>query len=194
MSDLARRRETYTGVKAKSYERTRQGGFWDREQAAMTRVLATVPHGATLLDVPVGTGRFLPLYAERSLKVVGVDKSEDMLAEARKKSRDAVLQTGDLFDLVFPPGHFDYAVCVRLLNWLETDELPPAFSELGRVARTVIAGAGTKHGNVKLRSVQRIHEERDFLAAVETAGLKVLGKNVVEHNDRGMFHFWTLGR
>lgn len=195
MNRLRDRRETYRGGKAKRYEETRQGEFWDLEQAAMARILDGFgTPGMPLLDCPVGTGRFLPLYDELGLMVVGVDLSPDMLKQAERKGSTATLLEGSLFDLNFDDDAFDVAVCVRFLNWLQTDELTDALTSLSRVAPLVIAGAGTKNGDVPLRSVQCIHEEPDWLDHVEAAGLTVRERHVVQLNDRGDFHFWELAR
>jgi SAM-dependent methyltransferase len=194
MSRLKGQRETYRGSKARRYEATRKGAFWDAEQAAMTHVLDRFAAGTRILDCPVGTGRFLPLYEERGFDVTGVDLSADMMAEAAKKRTSAELAQGSVFALDFLDAAFDVAVCVRLLNWLETYELTHALASLARSAPLVFAGAGTKNGNVARRSVQCIHEEREWLAHVEAAGLTVVGRHVVQKNDRGDFHLWELAR
>lgn len=191
---LKARRETYTGSKARRYEAIRQGGFWDAEQATMSAILNDLPHATKLIDCPVGTGRFLAMYDELGIDATGVDLSDDMLAQAAKKGASATLVQGSLFGLDFDDDAFDVAVCVRILNWLETHELSRALGELGRVAPKVIAGAGTKNGDVAKKSVQCIHEERDFRAHVEVAGLVVVERHVVQHNARGDFHFWELAR
>ena len=42
-------------------------------------VLRSLPHGQLILDVPCGTGRFLPLLLRAEHRVVGMDISADML-------------------------------------------------------------------------------------------------------------------
>jgi ubiquinone/menaquinone biosynthesis C-methylase UbiE len=66
--------------------------------------------GQTVLDAAVGTGLNLAAYPE-GVHVVGVDLSEMMLAEARKKqvSADITLKVTDLQNLDFPDDHFDAA-------------------------------------------------------------------------------------
>ena len=91
----------YTGGLAHGYEAERTGGpEWPREQAIVERFLGLLPRGVTLLDVPVGTGRFLPFYKACDLRVTGLDISLDMLAKARSKAAalglDIALAKGDI--------------------------------------------------------------------------------------------------
>ena len=72
----------YYGQTAKDYEKTRQGGTWERENAFL---LAGLKGVKSVLDCPVGTGRFLSFYQERKIKCVGVDISKDMLAGRQKR-------------------------------------------------------------------------------------------------------------
>jgi len=48
-----------------------------------------VPAGAAVLDIGCGTGRHAVELAKRGLRVTGVDLSEGMLAQARRRAREA---------------------------------------------------------------------------------------------------------
>jgi ubiquinone/menaquinone biosynthesis C-methylase UbiE len=103
------------------------------------------PSGATVLDVPVGTGRFLDYYARRRFVVLGIDSSEDMLRLAGKRADiDPALLTlrvGDIFRLDIQSAHVDVAVCIRFMNLVSTESMRAALMELGRVSRrSVIVG------------------------------------------------------
>jgi ubiquinone/menaquinone biosynthesis C-methylase UbiE len=66
-----------------------------------------------VLEIGVGTGLNLPLY-ERTLRIMGVDLSEAMLAEARARAaaigRDVDLRQGNAEALDFPGDRFDTVV------------------------------------------------------------------------------------
>ncbi|WP_013324582.1 class I SAM-dependent methyltransferase [Gloeothece verrucosa] len=66
--------------------------------------------GQTVLEAAVGTGLNLPAYPE-GVRVIGIDLSQKMLNEARKKpvSADIILQIMDLQNLSFPDDSFDAA-------------------------------------------------------------------------------------
>jgi len=51
----------------------------------LERLLALVPSVGTLLEIGVGTGALLPELASRAPRVIGVDHSPAMLAEARRR-------------------------------------------------------------------------------------------------------------
>ncbi len=147
----------YTGRKARDYDAKRDGtNKWRLENEAVATLL---PLGAcTVLDVPVGTGRFAPLYQERGMTIVGVDVSVHMLDLARAKGL-ADLRQGDIRDLEFANDTFDFAVCIRLANWLTPDDLACALTEMARVAHSVVIGIR--------------HPAMDFYERVKAVGLEV---------------------
>ena len=70
---------------------------------------------ARVLDVPCGEGRVAVEFASRGFAVTGVERSEELLAEARaradRRSVDVEWQQGDMWELGdFEP--FDAAVCL----------------------------------------------------------------------------------
>lgn len=55
------------------------------ERELLRAMLAGVPRGARVLEIGCGTGRFTRWLAESGNRVVGVDRSAVMLAEARRR-------------------------------------------------------------------------------------------------------------
>jgi len=145
-SELARK---YAGDVALSYDsRKTRKEKWSQEQAALHVLLSQLPPNSTLLDVPVGTGRFFEFYKARKLKVTGADISLDMLALARAKAAQlhlsAELQEASILSLPYESRAFDCCVCIRLLNWLEAGDCDAAIQELARVSgKWVILGLRT---------------------------------------------------
>jgi ubiquinone/menaquinone biosynthesis C-methylase UbiE len=138
----------YEAALAASYERDRAGAQWQREQEVVAELLTEggVGPASTVLDAPVGTGRFLPLYGKIGCRVVGVDLSADMLFQAKKSLVDypdlnISLLRGDLTRLVLVDGSVDLAVCVRFMNLVSLPVARQALSELVRVsAGRVVVG------------------------------------------------------
>jgi SAM-dependent methyltransferase len=132
----------YEGDHAVDYERVRAGeDKWQRENQAVRELLAEGGVGptSTVLDAPVGTGRFLPLYSEIEARVVGVDLSEDMLVQSRSRlaeypNLDASLVLGDLTRLAIDDASVDIAVCVRFMNLVDLPVARSALAELARVS------------------------------------------------------------
>ena len=129
----------YFGFVAATYVNHRLGPKWSSENAAVESLLASIPEGASVLDVPVGTGRFFPLYMARKLTVCGIDVSEDMLEQAARHAADigadVALAKGDIRDLAFPDSHFDLVLCVRFLNLAGEAMMGDALKEIARVSR-----------------------------------------------------------
>jgi ubiquinone/menaquinone biosynthesis C-methylase UbiE len=133
----------YTGGVAASYEAERTGGpEWPKEQAVVERFLATLPAGATIVDVPVGTGRFIEFYKKFNLVPTGLDISLDMLASAKAKAETlglaATLKKGDIRKIDAPDKSFEAALCVRFVNWIDFASMEAVLGELSRVARSTI--------------------------------------------------------
>lgn len=82
---------------------------WEEEKVLLDRIVdAWVPVRERYLDFACGTGRILAHLEQRFDSSVGLDISESMLTEARRKVRKATLIAGDATrspDLV--PGAFD---------------------------------------------------------------------------------------
>ena len=113
--------------------------YWHIEREPLINSL-NLNSGQTVLDAAVGTGLNLPAYPPY-VHVTGVDLSEGMLDEARKKyvSADVTLKVADLQNLDFPDNSFDaaasgFTLCV-------VDDPVRALQEILRVTKqnTLIA-------------------------------------------------------
>lgn len=167
-------KQKYRGKKAATYETVRRKQErWDLENRAVEHYL----EGARgpLLDVPVGTGRFLNLYDNLGFHSHGVDASKEMLALARKKrgAEMCVLREGDASDLEFEDGAFGTAVCVRFLDLIPEDSMRKVMAELCRVTRhrvvlTIRLGEKYVH-----KSNTCTHDRLKFYRAVKRLGWHV---------------------
>ena len=95
--------------------------------------------GATLLDAGCGAGRYAAELARRGYVVTGMDRSPDLLAEARRRPVDAGarvrFESGDLLALPGAAG-FDAIVCRGVLNDLvEPAERAAVFGVFARALR-----------------------------------------------------------
>jgi ubiquinone/menaquinone biosynthesis C-methylase UbiE len=144
--DISKLSHRYTGNCAKDYDKKRVGeNKWSVEERIVESLLAQFPKGSSILDIPVGAGRFIALYKKFNLRVTGIDASKDMLDESKKKvtaqNFKVVLKEGSIFDIRFSEGHFDIVLCIRFLNWIDYDNLSVAVKEITRVAqRNLIIG------------------------------------------------------
>lgn len=152
---------------ASRYEATRaKGPAWQREQRVVESFLRT-RQLETCLDVPVGTGRFFGIYAQRGMRVTGIDISPAMIDQAAGTAAAlgmrVDLRSGSVFNVPFPDRSFDVVICWRLLNWLSPKELERALSETVRVSDAWII-VSIRHRLPTLRSFAA-EQKRRFLRA-----------------------------
>ena len=113
--------DRYYGKTAMDYEavRTKQP-WWTVEQNEMKDLLAGLPRDLSVVDIPFGTGRFVPYYLERGFDVYGLDASKDMISSAQALLGDdfekCTTTTGLSHDLPFEDGQFDLLVSTRFLR------------------------------------------------------------------------------
>jgi ubiquinone/menaquinone biosynthesis C-methylase UbiE len=140
----------YTGEAAAGYDARRAPTTkWLTEDETVRDLLRVLPPGASVLDVPVGTGRFLELYQERGFKVAGRDISPDMLRAAQGKLNeldglDCSLDLADIRTIPEYDGQFDCALSVRFLNWVDARGLEDSLRELRRVSKRYLI-VGVRH-------------------------------------------------
>jgi len=115
--------DNYRGDKALIYENHRKDdGFWHCEHEVMGKILRTLPDGIKVLDVPFGTGRFVPLYLQKHMSISGIDSSNDMIRQSEASLGDKFVlcdvDVGDAKKLPYKEEQFDLVVCFRFLPWV----------------------------------------------------------------------------
>jgi SAM-dependent methyltransferase len=116
----------------------------ERSEEAAAQALAAArltgcPERGALLDVPCGFGRHSVPLARAGYRVTGVDRSEALLAEARRRAgaeRAPRLVRADYRELPFADATFDAAINLfTSLGYLGDEEDTRALAEIGRVLR-----------------------------------------------------------
>jgi ubiquinone/menaquinone biosynthesis C-methylase UbiE len=218
--DLDQLATRYHGNIAKQYDAKRdRTAQWDREQAGLAAILRTLNRGSTIVDIPVGTGRFLEIYAQQGLRATGLDVSSDMLEQARTKGTalglTMDLRKSDIRNIDAADNEFDAALCVRFLNWVDLAGLDTAVGQLARVARSDVLCAirhyaplddlkvTTRRGALRLAKqfVTRVrkrltpkgglvfHEKREIVRVLEKHGLDVVSATCIENRSDGTDYY-----
>lgn len=162
----------YRGKGATGYDAKRsEKGKWILENEGVETLF---PLGVkTVLDVPVGTGRFQYFYEGRGISATGVDTSPDMLAEAIKKGM-VDLHIGDIRKMPFENKSFDVVVCIRLFAWFEPKEVYGAMKEIARLSDTLIVNIRTNEDEPFCKSNSLWNHYRiDFYSWVKKIGFDV---------------------
>jgi SAM-dependent methyltransferase len=105
------------------------------EWASLLVDTARIATGASVLDVACGTGIVARTVADRmagSVRVVGVDLNEGMLAVARRVRPDLEWRQGDVASLPYADGSFDAVLCQMALMFFP--DRTAAVREMARVA------------------------------------------------------------
>lgn len=113
--------DSYYKGRAENYNKKRlKQEWWHVEQAQMKALLETLPRNLKVVDIPFGTGRFVPYYVELGYEIAGLDASGDMIAAAQEALGPlydkCACTIGDAADLPYQDGAFDLVVSTRFLR------------------------------------------------------------------------------
>jgi SAM-dependent methyltransferase len=145
------------------------------------RLLGSVPPGGIVLDAPCGTGRYFGAVVAAGRRVIGVDQSPGMLAQARAKGIAESLVQVRLQDLDFV-DEFDAVMTVDAMENICPEDWPRVLANLHRAA----------HPRAQLYlTVEEIDEaevDRAF-GALTDSGLPAIRGEVVEGDVAG-YHYY----
>ena len=170
--------DKYYGRYATNYDASRnRTERWAKEQEAVAEFVTI----GKVLDVPIGTARYVSIYRKKGLDCIGLDISGDMLAEAKKKFPDMQLDQGSILDLPYSDKSFGTVVCSRMLDWFNPADMAQAVSEMRRVAHELIVTL--RHGPEEVVRVNQTHTLHNFLKQLD--GLMICGRRVTEVTQDG---------
>ncbi len=93
----------YEGERAQTYDEKRAGNKAYQWQQAIVEDILRRHKPTHVMDAPVGTGRFFPIYEELGCDVIGIDISSDMLTIAQSKNKNNyVLLKANAFLIQWP--------------------------------------------------------------------------------------------
>jgi len=169
-----------------------------RARRTIERILDALPRGAAVLDLPCGTGRLLPVLAERGFRITQADSSAKMVELARQTwdrvrnelgltAGDPRFAVADIMSTSFVDDEFDAVIANRLFHhFAEASTRTSALRELGRIATGPVIvfffDAGS-FGGLRARLGRRLkrrrrgshvlYTRREFAANARAAGLRV---------------------
>ncbi len=134
------KKHDYNRQIAENYDADRQSEeHWAKENEFIIEYFKKRSADA-LLDLPVGTGRFLKFYPLIN-RIIGADISNDMLDQAKILIYKNDLKNIELIECAAAELHFlenksvDFIVCFRLLHLIDHGERVKIFKEFSRVLR-----------------------------------------------------------
>jgi len=87
-----------------------------------------------IIDVGCGNGAITALIAQETPQVVGVDFSQKLLAQVRKRA-NVHYYLAESTNLPFGDNLFDKGLCYSVIHYLENKELVSTLKELSRVCK-----------------------------------------------------------
>jgi SAM-dependent methyltransferase len=202
----------YSRRHAQAYEGNRQGKRWLAEAKAF-RSLYDKVNPTSVLDCPVGTGRWFDVYQEYGAAVTGIDLSNDMLAEAAKKAAPGTKIVLKQDDLLAPKGGelkvaYDLIVCTRFVHWLRLSDVARLIARFSATeSRFLVLGARVQAdtptrrrkrswlGWIKhARFFSHVHDEEALLAILHERGWTLVERERIGRGGSWSYFFYLLHR
>lgn len=162
-----------------------------RWHAAFASFCSFVPRGR-ILDLGCGTGRDAQLFLPAGYEYVGVDLSDEMLAEARVLCPQARFEKMNMYSLDFPDHSFDGIWAAASLLHIPKKRVHLVLSEIKRVLRQGgIAFISLKEGDGERVVKVSDSDERFFAFYQDKEVREILGRNgfALMHHFRELFEY-----
>lgn len=137
---MHRKQISYDSKVALAYNSDREHEeHWSKENEYIAKYFTEI-NTDTILDIPVGTGRFLKYYPPNS-KLYGMDISSHMISEAQKEAEklqktNIRFEVGDAANLsLFTNDSIDTIICCRLMHLVNTNDRIKFLQEFSRVLK-----------------------------------------------------------
>ncbi|MDC7127264.1 MAG: class I SAM-dependent methyltransferase [Spirochaetales bacterium] len=120
---------------AGKYDKKAEKAKWHAPEIVFGLAFDYIMAGESILDLGIGTGLSSKLFSKAGLKVYGMDFSEKMLEECRKKNFAEDLRQHDLSSLPYPfdDSSMNHAISVGVFQLIE--DTGPIFREAKRIIK-----------------------------------------------------------
>jgi ubiquinone/menaquinone biosynthesis C-methylase UbiE len=147
----------------------------------VARLLETCPPGGVVLDAPCGTGKYFATVIGSGRRVVGIDQSAGMLAQAEAKGLAEALIHIELTDMTFDAS-FDGAMTIDALENVSPEDWPRVLANLHRAVRP------GGHLYLTIEEIDSAEVDAAF-AELTAAGLPAVRGEVIEGDVAG-YHYY----
>lgn len=104
-------------------------------QFQLNHFISLLPKNSKILDVACGCGRDTQYLTEEGFNVIGIDVSEELLKEARLRTKNCNFQKMDFLDLDFSKETFDGVWCMAGISSIPKDNITVAIKEFYKVLK-----------------------------------------------------------
>lgn len=152
--------------------------FLNLLQYELNRFIALIPKNSYILDVGCGSGRDVAYFMEEKLNAIGIDASEAIIKEAKKRV-DGDFRAMDMTVLEFKDENFDGVWALDAVSYLNKEEVKKALAEFNRVLkRDGILFISVREGNGRRKIIQEELGEEIEITFFSKSELEDLLKNV----------------
>ena len=162
----------YNRKKSEEYESSRNNEIWHNENDIFVQIKNKLANKFNrkikVLDIPVGTGRWIPYIDDIASEYVGVDISQNMLDQAAMKlkncphvfQKNAKLVKSSVMQLpVDTKGYYDWIISTRFLPHFSTLEIKNIMKKLKYFAKAdllIMVRVTDKRSNIKFEILNLI--------------------------------------
>ncbi|SRR5216683_133226 len=153
----------------------------ETQERWVARLLRACPAASVVLDAPCGTGRYFPMVAAAGHRVVGIDQSAGMVAQARARGIAIALDQVRLQKLSYA-GEFGAVMTIDAMENVPPEDWPLVLANLHRAMRP---------GGFLYLTVEEVAEPviEEAFAALTERGLPAVRGEVVDGNVAG-YHYY----
>jgi len=150
--------------------------------------------GKKVLDVGSGSGRDAKYFKEEGLNVTGIDISNGLLEESKKRVKGAKFLKMDMLNMDFKENSFDGVWIVSTLSDVEKKDAPNFLKDCHKILKnkgiiyiSVKEGEGEKlEKKAYLNDEERFYsyyKKPELLSLLEQAGFKIIKSIVTEDSN-----------
>jgi len=131
------------------------------DQTLTEPFLKLLPPQAIVLDVGCGPGQYTKYFARWNCKIVGIDLSANMLAQAKPIFQNGLFSRMDMWNMGFPTGLFDALWVCASFPHVPENEAVRVLTEFKRIIKNegiLFLGIILRDASVRVESIQEMGE------------------------------------
>lgn len=140
-------------------------------------IAGEIKDGQKILDVGCGSGRLIPVFNNKKIDYLGIDKSKELIGHAKINYPGYRFGQGDLLELSLVPDiNFDYVFCAAVLHHLPGIDLRIA-------ALKQLKNKISENGKIIITVWNLWPQKKFFNLIIKYFLLKIIGKNKMDIGD-----------
>lgn len=140
---------------AKLYSENTFHKLW---QFLLNQFISFIPKNSKILDAGCGCGRDTLYFSEEGYEVIGIDIAEELLKQAKTRTKLDKFQKMDFLNLEFPEESFNGIWCHAAITVIPKDKIPTAIKEFNKILKK----NGVLYMNIKKGHGQELVRKQNY--------------------------------